>query len=108
MTGLLHGVAGFLLLMLLLGLLRIWWGPRSADRMLASQLFGTTGVALILVLAQAQAMPALRDVALTLALLAVLATVAFVTRLVRIECAAPPDVNPDRAPESAAGESRDA
>jgi multicomponent Na+:H+ antiporter subunit F len=94
MTALLHGVAGFLLLMLLLGLLRIWWGPRSADRMLASQLFGTIGVALILVLAQAQAMPALRDVALTLALLTVLATVAFVTRMVRIDSASAPEQGP--------------
>ncbi len=85
MNALLHGVAGFLLLMLFTGLLRIWWGPRAADRMLASQLFGTTGVALVLVLAEAQAMPALRDVALTLALLAVLATVAFVTRRARID-----------------------
>ncbi|MFO7551045.1 MAG: monovalent cation/H+ antiporter complex subunit F [Haliea sp.] len=74
MTLLLDAVAVFLLLMLLLGLLRIWWGPAAADRMLASQLFGTTGVALLLVLAEAQNMPSLRDVALTLALLTVLAT----------------------------------
>ncbi|QIB65037.1 monovalent cation/H+ antiporter complex subunit F [Kineobactrum salinum] len=85
MNALLHGVAGFLLVVLFTGLLRIWWGPNAADRMLASQLFGTTGVALVLVLAETQDMPALRDVALTLALLAVLATVAFVTRWVRID-----------------------
>ncbi|WP_339799495.1 monovalent cation/H+ antiporter complex subunit F [uncultured Marinobacter sp.] len=89
MTLALNLVAAFLLLTLLVGLLRIWLGPRPADRLLASQLFGTTGVALLLVLAQAQQMPALRDVALTLALLAVLATVAFVTRVVRVDRAEP-------------------
>lgn len=70
-----------LLLTLAAGLLRIWRGPAPADRMLASQLFGTTGVALLLVLAQVQALPALRDVALTLSALAILATVAFVARV---------------------------
>ncbi len=84
MSALLDGVAVLLLLLLLAGLLRIWLGPTPADRMLASQLFGTTGVALLLVLAESQAEPALRDVALVLALLAVLATVAFVTRVVQI------------------------
>jgi multicomponent Na+:H+ antiporter subunit F len=78
-------VACFLMLTLLLGLFRIWWGPTQADRMLASQLFGSTGVALLLVLAQVQAMPALRDVAITLAVLSVLAVAAFVTRVVRID-----------------------
>lgn len=84
MNALYAAVAAVLLLLLLTGLLRIWRGPAPADRMLASQLFGTTGVALLLVLAELQAQPALRDVALVLALLAVLATVAFVTRVVRI------------------------
>ncbi|WP_404364746.1 monovalent cation/H+ antiporter complex subunit F [Marinobacter sp.] len=78
-------VAGFLLLTLLMGLVRIWYGPTSADRMLASQLFGSTGVALLLVLAEAQAMPSLRDVAITLAVLSVLAVAAFVTRVVRLD-----------------------
>lgn len=77
--------AAWLLLTLLLGLIRIWQGPKPADRILASQLIGTTGVAILLVLASAQDMPALRDVALVLALLAVLATVAFVTREVRLD-----------------------
>lgn len=85
MTLILNGVAVFLLLTLLLGLVRIWRGPSAADRMLTSQLFGTAGVALMLVLAQTQAAPALRDVALVLAILAVLAVAAFVTRMVRID-----------------------
>lgn len=85
MTLMLEGVAAWLLLTLLLGLVRIWRGPQQADRILAAQLIGTTGVAVLLVLATAQGLPALRDVALVLALLAVLATVAFVTREVRLD-----------------------
>jgi len=82
---LLNGVGAFLLLTLLIALLRIWRGPTPSDRMLASQLFGTTGVALLLVLAEAQDAAALRDVAWVLALLSVLAVVGFVTRVVRID-----------------------
>jgi len=85
MNLLLNLVALFLLVNLVLALVRIWRGPDPADRMLASQLFGTTGVALLLVLAEAQAAPALRDVALILALLSVLAIAAFVTRVVGID-----------------------
>ena len=85
MTLALDMVAAFLVLTLLIALIRIWRGPDPADRMLASQLVGTTGVALMLVLAEAQGMPALRDVALVLALLSVLAITGFVTRVVRID-----------------------
>ncbi len=92
---LLDAVATILLVLLLLGLVRIWRGPAPADRMLASQLFGTTGVALLLVLAESQGQPALRDVALVLALLAVLATVAFVTRVLRIARADSAGEHPD-------------
>ena len=74
-------VAVFLMLNIAAGLLRILRGPTSADRMLAAQLFGTTGVGILLLLAEAQDLPALRDVALVFALLAALATVAFVKRV---------------------------
>lgn len=70
-----------LLISLIAGLIRIVRGPRAADRMLAAQLFGTTGVALLLVLGQALQQPALRDVALVLALLAIIAMVAFISRV---------------------------
>jgi multicomponent Na+:H+ antiporter subunit F len=83
MTWLLELVALLLLVTLVLGLIRIWRGPTVADRMLAAQLFGTTGVGLLLVLAELQQMPALRDVALVLALLAVMAVLAFVARVWR-------------------------
>jgi len=73
-------LAVFLLLNVAAGLVRIMRGPTPADRMLSAQLFGTTGVGVLLLLAEAMRTPALRDVALVLALLAVLAVAAFVKR----------------------------
>jgi multicomponent Na+:H+ antiporter subunit F len=73
-------LAGLLVLTLAAGLLRIVRGPTPADSMLAAQLFGSTGVGILLLLAEAMAAPALRDAALALALLAALAAVAFVKR----------------------------
>ncbi len=74
------GMALFLLLTLVAGLWRILRGPTPADRMLATQLFGTTAVACILLLAQLYERPSLRDVALVFALLAAVTAVAFVRR----------------------------
>ena len=71
-------VAIFLLLNVLGGLVRILIGPSRGDRMLAAQLFGTTGVAIILLLAEGLDRPALRDIALVVVLLAVINTVVFV------------------------------
>ncbi len=71
-------VALFLLLNLGAGMWRVLHGPTAADRMLAAQLFGTTAVALLLLLAQAYDNAALRDVALVFALLAAVTAVAFV------------------------------
>jgi multicomponent Na+:H+ antiporter subunit F len=75
--------AMILLVTIIAGLARILWGPTAADRMLAAQLFGTTGVAILLLLSQGLELPALRDVALVFALLAVVALVAFVQRFWR-------------------------
>lgn len=74
------GMALFLLLTLVAGLWRVLRGPTPADRMLAAQLFGTTAVACVLLLAQVYDHPSLRDVALVFALLAAVAAVAFVRR----------------------------
>ena len=63
------------------GMVRVLRGPRPVDRMLAAQMLGSTGVALLLVLAQLQQMPALRNVALVFALLALLAVVVFARRI---------------------------
>lgn len=80
MSTFLLGVAAFLVLNVGAGMIRVALGPSPADRMLVAQLFGTTGVAVLLVLAEATAVPALRDVALVFALLAVVLSVAFVKR----------------------------
>lgn len=73
-------LAVFLLATLCAGLVRVWRGPTPADRMLAAQLFGTTGVAILIVLAGA-GVSALRSVALVLSLLAAVAIVVFVQRV---------------------------
>lgn len=73
-------IALLLLLTLVAGLWRVLRGPTPADRMLAAQLFSTTAVACILLLAQAFDQAPLRDVALVFALLATVAAVAFVCR----------------------------
>jgi multicomponent Na+:H+ antiporter subunit F len=79
MTTLYLGLSFFLLLTLAAGFWRVHRGPTAADRMLAAQLFGTTSAAILLLLAEALGLPALRDVALVLALLAVIAVIAFTT-----------------------------
>ena len=66
------------MLVLLAGLLRVMRGPTQADRMLAAQLFGTVGVAVLMLLAVLQEQPALLNAALVLALLAPLMLIAFV------------------------------
>lgn len=80
MTAFLYGLALLLVLNLAVGFVRVFRGPTTADRMVAAQLFGTHGVALLLVLAVADAQPVLVDVALVFALLAVVVSVAFVKR----------------------------
>jgi multicomponent Na+:H+ antiporter subunit F len=80
MSELVLALALFLLLNTAAGLARVWRGPTAPDRMLAAQLFGTTGTAVLLLLAEGLARPAFRDVALVAALLASIATVVFVRR----------------------------
>jgi multicomponent Na+:H+ antiporter subunit F len=77
MDALLWALAVFLLLNILAGMVRVLRGPTPEDRLAASILFGTTGVAMLLVLAQATEEPALRDVALVFVLLAAVVTVVF-------------------------------
>ena len=73
-------LALFLMLNLGAGMWRVLRGPTAADRMLAAQLFGTTAVAILLLLAEASGSAVLRDVALVFALLAAVTAVAFVRR----------------------------
>ena len=74
------GVALLLLVTIIIGLLRVLWGPTAADRMMAAQLFGTCGVAILLLLARGLEQLIIEDVALVFALLGALSTVAFVRR----------------------------
>ena len=78
-------LAVFLLLNLLVALIRVARGPTPADRLLAALLFGTTGVAILLLLADAMAQPALVDAALVFALLAAISGAAFARRAWREE-----------------------
>jgi len=64
----------------ILGLYRIERGPTSADRMLSSMLFGTSGIALTLALSAIEEMSSLLDMALVFAILTSISTVAFVKR----------------------------
>jgi multicomponent Na+:H+ antiporter subunit F len=70
--------SGFVLAMVAVGLARVLRGPANADRMMAAQLFGTGGIAALLLMAASADVSALVDVALVLALLAAFASVAFV------------------------------
>lgn len=72
------GVAVFLLLTVIVGLVRVARGPTLADRILVAQLFGTTGVAVLLLLSADPGMSALRNVALIFAILAPITVVAFI------------------------------
>ena len=78
MAEFLLGAAAFILGMVALGLIRVLRGPADADRMMAAQLLGTGGIAVVLLLGAATGEAAAVDVALTLALLAAFASFAFV------------------------------
>jgi multicomponent Na+:H+ antiporter subunit F len=80
MTEFLTACLGFILATLAIGLVRVLRGPGDADRMMAAQLIGTGGIAALLLLGVVSGMPAAVDVALTLALLATFAAVAFVKK----------------------------
>src|ERR1700741_4076798 len=72
--------AGVILFTVAVGLVRILGGPGDADRMMAAQLIGTGGIGSLLLLGVVTAVPATVDVALTLALLATFASIAFVKK----------------------------
>ena len=78
MHSFLFGAAGVGLAAIAVGLLRVLGGRQAADCMMAAQLMGTGGVAVLLLLAVATETPPVVAVALMLALLAAFASVAFV------------------------------
>ena len=71
----------FLLINLLVTLVWVSRGSTIADRLLVALLFGTVGVALLLLLAYTVNVPALVDTALVFALLAVITGAAFTQRV---------------------------
>jgi len=77
MSGFLLAAALAVLATVALGLLRILRGPGDAERMMAAQLLGTGGVGVLLLLSAVTGVGAAVDVALTLALLAAFASIAF-------------------------------
>lgn len=80
MTGFEMPLAFFLLGNLVVALVAAARGPTAADRMLIALLFGSTGVGIIVLLAYAEEVRELVDVALVLALLAAITGIAFVRR----------------------------
>jgi multicomponent Na+:H+ antiporter subunit F len=95
MSEFLLAAAGFILVTVAVGLIRILRGPGNVDRTMAVQLLGTGSIASLLLVAAATDVRGVEDVALGLALLAAFASVAFVNN------AAPPE--PDNS-ERAVGE----
>ena len=78
MNSFLLATAGLVLAMVALALLRVLRGPGDAERLMAAQLIGTDGIAVLLLGGIGTGAAAVVDVGLTLALLAVFAAVAFV------------------------------
>jgi multicomponent Na+:H+ antiporter subunit F len=78
MNTFLLAAAGLILAMVALALLRILRGPGDADRLMAAQLLGTGGIAVLLLGGIGTGVAAVVDVGLTLALLAAFAAVAFI------------------------------
>jgi multicomponent Na+:H+ antiporter subunit F len=74
---LLLGAAAFVLATVAIGLIRLLHGPTDADRIMAAQLLGTGGAAVLVLVAIATSTPAVVDVALVLALVAAFASAAF-------------------------------
>lgn len=80
MTAFYLGAAVVLLLTIILGLGHVFRQPGGAESLLAALLFGSTGVALVLVLGTGLGMDRALDIALVFALLAAVLGVAFVMR----------------------------
>lgn len=77
MTGIMIWAAGSVAAIVAVGLVRVLRGPTRADGMMAAQLLGTGGIAILLLLGVARDSDAVIDVALALALLSAFAGVAF-------------------------------
>ena len=81
MTDFFLGAACIVLAITALGLLRILYGPADADRMMAAQLLGTGGIAVLLLAGAATGVSAATDVAIVIALVSAFASATFVKRV---------------------------
>lgn len=77
MSDFLHGAASLLMVIVATGLFAMWRRRSAADQMMGVQLLGSAGVAILLLLSAAGGETSLLDVALSVALLAAFAAVAF-------------------------------
>jgi multicomponent Na+:H+ antiporter subunit F len=76
-----NDIAALILLLALIGaLFWIMIAPTAVDRLMAIQLTGTTGVAVILILSRIMIVAGLLDVAMVFAILAAVTTFAFVSQ----------------------------
>lgn len=101
-----HGLlvlAVLLLVSIAASLWRILVGPQLVDRMMGAQLIGTSGVALVLLLAAATGDATKLDVALVLALLAAFAALAF-AKTASPDAAGDPESTPPEVESFAAEE----
>jgi len=96
-------MSAFVLLMVALGLVRVARGPGYADRMMAAQLLGSGAIGVLLLFGAATGETAVVDVALTLALLAAFASIAFVQYVPTLD-STPLDAEP--GPANTPGEGR--
>lgn len=78
MTTYFNVLASCLVIVLMVGLIRAIKGPKTADRMLSAQLFGTIGVSLFIILAVVTGQPALFNAALVLAVLTPVTLITFI------------------------------
>lgn len=78
MNEFLLAAAGIILAIVALSLWLVLRGPADVDRMMAAQLLGTGGIAIVLLAGIASGQGMMLNVALTLAILAVFASLAFV------------------------------
>ncbi len=78
MDDFLLGASTFVFLMVAAGLVCVLRGPGNVDRMMAVQLFGTGGIAALLLLGTLRDMEAVINVVLTLSILAAFSAIAFV------------------------------
>lgn len=81
MNELLGAVAAVLIATFAAGLWRVAHGPTVADRLVATQVLGSVGIAVLLLLAEITGERGPRDAALVFALLALVVTLAFVRQL---------------------------